>query len=333
MHAVLTHRDVPGLNRFGIVVPDQPVLCEDRVRYVGDAIAAVAAESAELADYALSLIEVDYEPLPILDSPAAALREDAPLLHPEGNVLHRTQYARGETETAFEQCAHIVEATYRTPRQMHGYMETEGGLFTWETDGRLTVQAATQHGYKDRMQLARILAIPEERIRVISSPIGGSFGGKDELNVQPYGSLLSMQTKRPVKMHHSRRESICAGLKRHPMEVTMRTGIDADGRLLAHSVQIVADTGAYATLGAPVLNFATEHAMGPYRIPNVHVEGVSVFTNNGVSGEFRGFGGNQVIFALESQIDKLAAAAGLSPWELRRRNLRQPETPVRWATL
>ena len=327
VHAVLTHKDVPGLNRFGIVVPDQPVLCEDRVRYIGDAIAAVAAESPEIATQALSLIEVDYVPLPVVDSPDAALRAEAPLLHPQGNVLHRTHHAKGDVETAFHACVHIVEATYRTPRQMHGYMETEGGLFTWDADGRLTVQAATQHGYKDRMQLSRILAVPEEMIRVISSPIGGSFGGKDELNVQPYGALLALRTGRPVKLHHTRRESVRAGLKRHPMEVTMKTGIDADGKLLAHSVWIIADTGAYATLGAPVLNFATEHAMGPYRIEHVLVEGRSVFTNNGVSGEFRGFGGNQVIFALESQIDRLAALSGIPPWELRRRNLREPTDP------
>jgi len=327
VHAVITHRDVPGLNRFGIVQPDQPVLCEDLVRYVGDAITAVAAESVELATYALTLIEVEYEPLPVLDSPEAALAEDAPLLHPEGNVLHRTSYARGDAEAAFDECVHIVEQTYRTPRQMHGYMETEGGLFSYDADGRLVVRAATQHGYKDRMQLARILAIPEERIRVVSSPIGGSFGGKDELNVQPYGALLTMRTGRPVRLHNSRRESVIAGLKRHPMRVRMKTGIDAEGRLLAHEVEIVADTGAYATLGAPVLNFATEHAMGPYRIPHVSVQGRSVYTNNGVSGEFRGFGGNQVIFALEGQMDRLAALAGIEPWELRRRNLRAAADP------
>lgn len=328
VHAVLTHRDVPGLNLFGIAVPDQPVFCEDRVRYVGDAVAAVAAETEELADYALSLIEVVYEPLPVIDGPEAGLRPDAPKLHPNGNVLHRTNYERGNAAQAFAACAYVTENTYRTPRQMHAYMETEGGLFVPEPDGTgLTVYAPTQHGYKDRFQLSRILAMPEPSIRVVSSPIGGSFGGKDELNVQPYGALLALKSGRPVKLHQSRMESVRAGLKRHPMTVTMRTGMDAGGRLLAHEVRIVADTGAYATLGAPVLNFATEHAQGPYRIPNVTVEGVSVYTNNGVSGEFRGFGGNQVIFAMEGQLDRLAEAAGIDPWELRRRNLREAADP------
>ncbi|WP_168119069.1 xanthine dehydrogenase subunit D [Paenibacillus sp. HB172176] len=325
--AVITFKDVPGLNRFGIINPDQPVLCEDRVRYVGDAVAAVAAESAEQALHALSLIRVEYEPIPIVDDPERALLPEAPLLHPDGNVLHRTSYKKGNAETAFSDCAHIVEHTYCTPKQMHAYMETEGGLFVVEANQRLTVYAATQHGFKDRMQLARILALPEERIRVISSPIGGSFGGKDELNVQPYGALLALKSGMPVKMHNSRRESVRAGLKRHPMKLTMKTGIDKNGRLIAHYARIIADTGAYSTLGAPVLQFATEHAMGPYRIPHIDVEGVSVFTNNGVSGEFRGFGGNQAIFAVESQMERLAAAAGMDPWQFRRLNSREPQDP------
>ncbi|WP_322922708.1 molybdopterin cofactor-binding domain-containing protein [Paenibacillus campi] len=325
--AVITHLDVPGLNRFGIATPDQPALCEDRVRYIGDAIAAVAAETPELAEYALSLIHVDYEVLETITDPLRALEQTAPLLHPTGNVLHRTSVKQGDADAAFARCVHIVHDTYATPRQMHAYMETEGGLFVPEQGGRLTVYAPTQHGYKDRMQIARILGWKEEQIRVISSPIGGSFGGKDELNVQPYGSLLALKTGRPVKLHNSRKESVRAGLKRHPMRIEMETGSDEYGRLIAHRVRIVADTGAYATLGAPVLNFATEHAMGPYRIANVDIEGVSVYTNNGVSGEFRGFGGNQAIFAMEGQMDRLAEKLGMDPWQFRMLNRRQPHDP------
>ncbi|NTZ16775.1 xanthine dehydrogenase subunit D [Paenibacillus sp. JMULE4] len=327
VHAVITYRDVPGMNRFGIAIPDQPVLCEDRVRYIGDALVAVAADSLEIAEQALRMIEVGYEPLPVLDNPEAALRPDAPKLHPSGNVLHRTSYRRGEVSEAFTRCAHVVEHTYYTPRQMHTYMETEGGLFVPGEDGRLTVYAPTQHGYKDRMQLSRILAMPESGIRVVSSPIGGSFGGKDELNIQPFGALLALKSGRPVKIHQERFESVRAGLKRHPMKITMRTGVDGEGRLAAHQVRMIADTGAYATLGPAVLNFATEHTMGPYRIPNVDVEGLSVYTNNGVSGEFRGFGGNQVIYALEAQMDRLAEKLGMDPWELRRINLRKADDP------
>lgn len=327
VRAVLTWQDVPGLNRFGIATPDQPVFCEDLVRYTGDAIAAVAADTPELAEAALALIKVSYEELPVVDSPEAALAEQAPKLHPQGNVLHRTEVKRGNAEAAFAQCVHVVQEIYYTPRQMHTYMELEGGLFVPEEEGRLTVYAATQHGYKDRMQLSRILALPEESIRVISSPIGGSFGGKDELNVQPYGALLALYCGRPVKFHNSRKESVRAGLKRHPMKIEMTTGTDEQGYLIAHRVRIISDTGAYATLGAPVLNFATEHCLGPYRIPHVDVEGVAVYTNNGVAGEFRGFGGNQTIFAVEGQMDRLAALLSMDPWELRRRNMRSSSDP------
>ncbi|MCY9695961.1 xanthine dehydrogenase subunit D [Paenibacillus alginolyticus] len=327
VRVVVTAEDVPGMNLFGIAFPHQPVFCHDRVRYIGDALAAVAADTEEIAEYALSLIEVDYEPLPVVDDPETALDAGAIRLHPGGNLLHRTSLKHGETETAFEGCAHIAQETYYTPRQMHTYMETEGGLFIPEDDGRLTVYSPTQHGYKDRMQLSRILAMDEEQIRVVSSPIGGSFGGKDELNVQPFGALMALKTGSPIKMHNSRRESVISGIKRHPMRIQMKTGVDQEGRLIAHQVSILADTGAYATLGCEVLNFATEHAIGPYNIPNIDVQGTSVYTNNGVSGEFRGFGGNQVIFAVESQIERLAEKLGMDSWELRKLNLRAPGDP------
>lgn len=327
VRAVITAENVPGMNLFGIAFPHQPVLCHERVRYIGDAVAAVAADTEEIAEYALSLIEVIYEPLPVVDNPETALDDGTVFLHPEGNLLHRTSLKQGEVESAFAQCAHIVEETYFTPRQMHTYMETEGGLFIPEKDGRLTVYSPTQHGYKDRMQLARILAMEEEQIRVVSSPIGGSFGGKDELSVQPFGAMLALMTGAPIKMHNSRRESVIAGIKRHPMRIKMKTGTDANGHLIAHQVSILADTGAYATLGCEVLNFATEHAIGPYTIPHIDVKGTSVYTNNGVSGEFRGFGGNQVIFAVESQIERLAEKLGMDAWELRRLNLRAPSDP------
>lgn len=327
VQAVLTHKDIPGMNAFGIATPDQPVFCDEFVRYTGDAIAAVAADTPQIAEAALKLIRVEYEVLAPLSSPEAAIAPDAPKLHPHGNILHRTEVKRGDAAAAFTETEHIIKETYYTPRQMHTYMETEGGLFVPEENGRLSVYAPTQHGYKDRMQLSRILNMDEEMIRVVSSPIGGSFGGKDELNVQPYGSLLALRTNRPVKIHNSRKESVRAGLKRHPMKIEMETGFTKEGMITAHRVRIMADTGAYATLGAPVLNFATEHSMGPYAIPHVDVEGLSVYTNNGVSGEFRGFGGNQAIFAMEGQMDRAAAQLGIDPWELRRRNLRSNGDP------
>ncbi|RUS46409.1 xanthine dehydrogenase subunit D [Cohnella sp. AR92] len=327
VHAVLTYADVPGLNRFGIAHPDHPVFCEDRVRFIGDAVAAVAAESAAIASEALKHIEVQYEALPVLDDPEEALLESAPQLHEQGNIQHRNDYRYGDLEAGFAACVHIVEETYLTPRQMHTYMETEGGLFIPEENGRLTVYSPTQHGFMDRMQLARILDRPETDIRILSSPIGGSFGGKDELNVQPYGALLALATGKPVKLHQSRWESVRAGLKRHPMKIEMKTGTDANGKLLAHQVRIVSDAGPYSTLSAEVLNFAVEHVLGPYRFGAADVRSVCVFTNNGMSGEFRGFGGNQAVFAMEGQLDRLAEMLGMDPWKLREINLRKPEDP------
>ncbi|HEO8418272.1 xanthine dehydrogenase subunit D [Niallia sp. FSL W8-0635] len=327
--SVITYRDVPGLNGFGIVIQDQPVLCEDKVRYVGDAVAAVAAETKEIAQKAISLIKVKYTPLQPVTDPEEALRDTTIKLHKDGNLLHQAAFQKGERqiEKSFKDCAFIVEEIYHTPRQMHAYMETEGGVAVPGSDGGITVYAPTQHGFKDQLQLSRILSIPPEKIRIISSPIGGSFGGKDELNIQPYITILALKTKRPVKIHQSRRVSIKAGLKRHPMKIYMKTGTDTGGKLLAHQVKIFADTGAYATLGPAVLDFAVEHSAGPYRIENVDVKGYSIYTNNGVAGEFRGFGGNQITFALETQIERLAEKIGISSTEFRMKNLRQTEDP------
>ncbi|WP_112182395.1 MULTISPECIES: xanthine dehydrogenase subunit D [Paraliobacillus] len=320
--AVVTHKDIQGLNGYGIVTPDQPVLCSEFVRYVGDAIATVAATSLEIAEYALTLIEVTYEELPILDDPEKALSKESPKLHPDGNLLHRAGYKKGDVTEGFETCEFIVEETYNVPRQMHAYMETEGGVVVPEDDGKLSIYMGTQHGYKDRFQLARILAMKEEDIRVVSSPMGGSFGGKDELNVQPYGALLAIATGCPVKIHQTRQESVISGIKRHPMRIKMKTGVDKTGKLVAHQVDILADTGAYSTLGPAILDFAVEHAAGPYMIDHIETNGLSVFTNNGVAGEFRGFGGNQITFALEGQLDRLADKVGLEPLEIRQLNIR-----------
>ena len=324
VEAVVTHKDVPGMNRFGIMIPDQPVLCEDRVRYIGDAIAAVAAKSVVIANEALQLIEVEYEELPILDDMQKALHPDAPRLHPKGNIAHCSSYQAGNIYKGFAECAVVVKETYELPMQLHGYLETEGGVIVPEENGGITVYAGTQHGFKDRFQLSRILAIPESDIRIISSPMGGSFGGKDELNIQPYAALLALKAGKPVKIHNTRKESIRASIKNHPMKIKMKTGVDSSGKLMAHQVEIMADTGAYSTLGPAVLDFAVELVSGPYIIPNVDIEGQAIFTNNGVSGEFRGFGGGHVTFALEVHMNRLAAALGIDVVEFRRRNIRKP---------
>ncbi|MCM2449271.1 molybdopterin cofactor-binding domain-containing protein [Agrobacterium vitis] len=325
--AVVTHRDVPGRNAFGIVVQDQPALCFDKVRHRGDPVAAVAAVDEETAQKALALINVRYEPLPVVDDMEAALEPQAEQVQASGNLQREILFSRGDSVQAFAKAAHIVEEVYVTPRQMHGFMETEGGYAFVGLDGRLNMCAGGQHGGRDRLQLSRILGLDEDDIRVVTSPTGGAFGGKDELSVQPALALLALKAKRPVRLHLSRAESMLAGQKRHPMKIRMKTACDAQGVLLAQQVDLVADAGAYASLGPSVLETALEHAIGPYVVANITTRGRLAYTNNGLCGAFRGFGANQMTFAVECQMDRLAALCGLSPLEIRRRNLRQPGSP------
>ncbi|MER9017086.1 molybdopterin cofactor-binding domain-containing protein [Mesorhizobium sp. M0898] len=324
--AVVTHRDIAGSNAFGIVVQDQPALCFDKVRYFGDAVAAVAAVDTRTAERALALVSVEYEPLPIVSDPQQALAAGAEPVHASGNLQCSFEFTRGDAAATFANAAHIVEAVYETPSQMHGFMETEGGYAFVGTDGTLNVFAGGQHGRRDRMQLSRILGMPQERIRVVTSPTGGAFGGKDELTVQPALALLALKTGRAVRLHLDRAESVIAGTKRNAMHIHMRTACDAEGRLLAQQVDVITDAGAYASLGPGVLETALEHACGPYVVPNVLSSGRLAYTNNGVCGAFRGFGANQMAFAVECQLDRLAEAAGIDIIEIRRRNLREPGT-------
>jgi len=318
---VLTHADVPGLNGFGIVIPDQPVLCKEKVRMLGDAVALVAAETPETAAQALALIEVDYEPLPVVDDPLAALLPDSPPVHETGNIHLRTVIRRGDVAKAFAEAAVVADHIYFTPRQAHMFLETEGGVGQLRPDGMLYIWCPAQAAFRDRLQLARLLNWDPEKIREFSSPSGGAFGGKDELTVQHYLALLALHTGgRPVKIHLSREESMVAGIKRHPFVVQMRTAAATDGTFLAQEAFLVSDTGAYASLGGPVLNLAIEHVGGIYRFPNVNVEGYCVYTNNGISGAFRGFGVPQVLVALESNVDEIARRLGRDPLDLRKQN-------------
>lgn len=320
VRAVLTAKDVTGLNGFGIVVPDQPVLCWNKVRYLGDAVALVAADTPEIAEEALGLIEVEYQPLPVVDDPEKAMEPGSPLVHDGGNIHLCTKVKNGDVERGFAEADVIVERTYYTPRQMHSFLETESGVGICDEDGNITVWCGGQHPYRDQLQVARALGVSPEKIRIIATPSGGAFGGKDEITLQIYLALLARATKRPVKMVLSREESVVAGMKRHPMKITMKTGAKADGTLVAHKVRIVADTGAYASLGGPVVNLAIEHSWGVYRIPNVELEGYCVYTNNGVAGAFRGFGANQVNFAMETQMNLIATALGIDRVEIRKKN-------------
>ncbi len=319
--AVLTHKDIPALNAFGILTPDQPVLCFDKVRYLGDAVVVVAAESLETAERAAQTVEVEYEPLPIVSDPLEAMKPEAPKVHGKGNILRHATVRVGNVDKAFRDAAVVVENTYRTGRQMHMYLETEAGIAMLDEQGRLVLYSGGQSPYRDQMQISRSLGIKPEEVRVISTPVGGAFGGKEENTVQIHLALLAMKTKRPVKMVWTREESGIAGMKRHPMIVTTKTAADREGRILANKVRIVADTGAYASLGPTVLDVAVETSCGPYRIPNIDIDAYSVYTNNGVAGAFRGFGAPQVNFAIESNIDIIAEKLGIDRLEIRKKNV------------
>ncbi len=319
---VITHEDIPGFNGFGIVIPDQPVLCHDVVRCLGDAVALVAAKTEEIAEEALSLIDVEYEELtPVID-PEEGIKAGAPRLHPSGNIHSRVQVKNGNVEKAFAEADVIVEETYFSPRQMHAFIETEGGWGMLEQDGSLTIRCPGQYAFRDRLQIARVLAWNPNRIHVISNPIGGGFGGKDEITVQIYLALLALHTGgRPVKIHYKREESVLAGIKRHPFKVMMKTAAKKDGTLLANQVTAFADTGAYASLGGAVISLAIEHSCGPYYIPNVELDGYCIYTNNGIAGAFRGFGVNQTCMAIEGNIERIAEIIGIDPIEIRKKNV------------
>ena len=319
--AVLTHKDVPGVNGFGIVVPDQPVLCHDKVRYLGDAVAVIAAETMEAAERAAQLVEVEYEPLPVVSDPVEAMKPDAPKVHEKGNIQRHATVRVGDVEKAFSEAAVVVENTYRTGRQMHMFLEIEAGVGMLDEEGNIVLYVGGQSPYRDQMQVSRALGIKPEQVRVISTPVGGAFGGKEENTVQIHLAMLALKTKRPVKMVWTREESGITGIKRHPMIVTMKTAADRGGRIVANQVRIVADTGAYASLGPTVLDVAIENSCGPYRIPNIDIDAYLVYTNNGVAGAFRGFGAPQVNFAVESNLDIIAEKLGMDRLEIRKKNV------------
>ena len=318
--AVLTAADVPGAKNHGLIYQDWPVLAYDKVRYVGDAVAIVAAETEEIAEEALRLIEVDYEPLPVVASPEAALAPDAPLIHERGNVLRYAEVRRGDVEAGFAEAEVIVENTYRTPFGEHGFLEPEAAVAVPDEEGNITIYVGSQIPFADRKQVAASLALSEDKVRVVHMLTGGAFGGKEDIAGQIHAALLAQATGRPVKLVYSRPESMRAHPKRHATTITIKTGATRDGRIVAQQVKIVGDTGAYASLGAQVMTRVATHAIGPYDVPNVRVDCYAVHTNNPPGGAFRGFGAPQAHFAVETQMDILAEKLGLSPFEIRRRN-------------
>jgi selenium-dependent xanthine dehydrogenase len=327
VHAVLTHQDVPGRNRHGLVFPDWPVLCDDKVRYLGDAVAIVAAETAESAQEALKLVGVEYEPLPVVASAEQARQPDAAVVHEEwqtGNLLEHIKVRHGDVEQGFAEADIVVEREYRTPAYDHMFMEPECSIGIPagydEDHPKLTVYAGSQIPYADREQIAAALNLPEEAVRVRGTLIGGGFGGKEDIMAQIHAALLARATGRPVKILYDRAESMLAHPKRHATVIRIKTGAKRDGTLTAVEAELTGDAGAYASLSTKVLTRATTHATGPYAVPHARIDCYAMYTNNPPAGAFRGFGVTQSAFAVESNMDILAHELGLDPFELRRKN-------------
>jgi len=318
--AVLTAQDIPAVRTHGLVRSDWPVLCEDRARYIGDALAIVVAETEAVAAEALERIEVEYEPLPVVETPEMALSPDAPLLHPGGNLAERIHIERGDVEQGFAQADVVVERTYRTARAEHAFLEPEASVAALDEEGRLVVYVGSQIPFEDRRQIAATLGIPETQVRVVHTETGGAFGGKEDIAGQIHAALAAWITRHPVKLVYSRTESMASHPKRHPTTIRLKSAATKDGQLVALEAHILGDTGAYTSLSPPVMTRTATHAAGPYEIPNVKIECQAVYTNNIPSGAFRGFGVPQAAFAIESQMDILAEQLGLSPLEIRRRN-------------
>jgi CO/xanthine dehydrogenase Mo-binding subunit len=317
VRAVLTHADVPGKKTFGLDVQDQPVLAVDVLRYAGEAVAIVAAEDPELARAALKKIDIKYEILTPVTDMERALEVSAPLVHPGGNVVRALTIVHGNPNAPADVW---VEGMYETGMQDQAPLGPEAGLAVPAADGGVDLFIATQWLHADLEQLAPCLDLPPEKVRLHLSGVGGAFGAREDVSMQIHACLLALRTKRPVKMSYGRQESFYGHVHRHPSRVWMRHGAARDGTLLNVQARLLVDGGAYTSTSPAVIGNATTFAAGPYEVPNARLEGTAVFTNNPPCGAMRGFGAVQACFAYEAQMDRLAAALGLDPIELRLKN-------------
>lgn len=322
---VLTAKDIPGERYIGHLKKDWPALIDigEETRYLGDGIALVASNTKESLDEILNLIEVEYEELVPLSAPEIAMKEDSPKIHEDGNILSKQFLKKGNVDEVIENSKYVVTQHYSTPFTEHAFLEPESGLAVPENDG-VTIYTSCQGVYAVQSECSELLGIEPKKVRAICKLVGGGFGGKEDMSVQHHAALLAWSTKKPVKVTLIRSESLIIHPKRHPMEMEFTTACDESGKLTAMKARIIADTGAYASLGGPVLQRACTHAAGPYNYQNVDIEGVAVYTNNPPAGAYRGFGVTQTIFATESNINLLAQKAGLSAWEIRYRNAIKP---------
>ncbi|MBO0796523.1 MAG: xanthine dehydrogenase family protein, partial [Ktedonobacteraceae bacterium] len=320
--AVLTAADVP-CNAYGLISNDQPVLCGDVVRFEGDKVALVVAESKESAQAGARLVNVTYKDLPVLSDARAAMEPGAPLIHEarDSNILLHVPIRKGDAASALAEADVVLDGTFTTSWQEHAYLQPEAGIAYVDEQERVVIETAGQWLHEDRRQIAQILQLPEEQVVVRYSAIGGAFGGREDLSIQHLLALAAWKLRRTVAIVWSREESIIGHHKRHPMHIRCRWGARKDGCITAVEAEVIADGGAYASTSVEVLKVAALFASGCYEVPNISVDGYAVYTNNVPAGAFRGFGAPQAQFASEVMVTRLAHALGMDPLEIRCRNI------------
>ena len=322
VEAIVTCDDVPGIDNFGVFIEDQPVLAKERVRYVGEAIAAVAADTLEAAKEAVSKIEIEYEDLPALYDPEEALKDEI-LIHEhyKTNLVKHIPIRKGNVEEGFAKADLIVEEKFATQPVEHAYLEPMAGLSYVDSDGTLVIVSPSQNITHHRHMMSKIMDLPINKVRFIMSPVGGGFGGKEDMIYQGMLALCAMKTRLPVRYVMTREEDITSTAKRHPSRTNYKIGITKDGKITAVQIKMLADGGAYGCSTEGVMRKAAILGAGPYKIDNLQMDTVGVYTNNTPSGAFRSFGALQTEFATESILDICAEKLNMDPFELRRKNM------------
>jgi xanthine dehydrogenase molybdenum-binding subunit len=320
--AVLTAEDIPGEHNHGLVIYDWPAIIGvgERVRYVGDSIAIVAAETQEIAEQVSALIEAEFDLQPVITNPVQARQEGVSQIHEKGNLLKHIKVRKGDVDAGFAKADLVFEHTFHTPTTDHAFIEPECSIGVPLPDGRMEIYVGSQIPYQDKTQVARALGWDEDRVRIVGQLMGGGFGGKEVFMGQIHVALLANVTQRPVKLLFDRHESLLVHPKRHATQIRVKMGAMKNGRLVAVDTELYGDTGAYASLGEKVMTRATTHAAGPYDVENVRADCYAMYTNNPPAGAFRGFGVTQSAFAVESMMDMLAEKLGVDRIELRRMN-------------
>ena len=322
---MFTAADIPGSNKVGHLKKDWDTMIAvgDITHYLGDAICIVAAGDQETLEKAKALVKVDYEVLPMVRSPQEAMAEGAPLVHREGNLLAHKHIQRGDPAAAIANARHVLTEKFSTPWTEHAFLEPECAVAYPDGDG-VMILSTDQGAYDTQHETAPMLGLPFEKVKVKNLLVGGGFGGKEDVTVQHHAALVAYLTKRPVKCKLTRAESLLIHPKRHPMEMEFAMGCDENGIIQGVAANVIADTGAYASLGGPVLERACTHAAGPYHYENFQIDGYAYYTNNPPAGAFRGFGVTQTCFGLETMLNEMADLVGISPWEIRYRNAIRP---------